>query len=285
MSINILILGGSGRFGRHVTQSLRDLGHCPHLFDRSCDDLAQWANWADVIVNGWNPQYPDWFRDIMPMTRHLIAAIQGTPKRVILAGNVYNYGPDAPPPWGPQTPHLAHNPMGRLRIQMERAYRDAGIATIILRSGDFLDTEASGNWFDRVMAPTLQRGILTYPVDTDAAHSWAYLPDVGRILAELVARHQHLPQFVDIPFAGYTLTPQDWQGALSAHLGRDIRIKPLNWLPLYAAYPVWPMARRLIEMRYLWALPHHLDATPLTQVLPDFHPTPLAQALEHILKH
>ena len=98
MSINILILGGSGRFGRHVTQSLRDLGHCPHLFDRSCDDLAQWANWADVVVNGCSPQYPDWFRDIMPMTRHLIAAIQDTPKRVILAGNVYNFGPDAPPP-------------------------------------------------------------------------------------------------------------------------------------------------------------------------------------------
>jgi len=44
------------------------------------------------------------------------------------------------------------------------------------------------------------------------------------------------------------------------------------------------MARGLIEMRYLWSLPHSLDGTDLRQRLPDFKPTPLMDALPNIIK-
>ncbi|MCF6316055.1 MAG: hypothetical protein L3J30_07185 [Marinosulfonomonas sp.] len=48
--------------------------------------------------------------------------------------------------------------MGRIRTEMEAAYRDSGVRTIILRAGDFIDTQASGNWFDKVMTPKLDKG-------------------------------------------------------------------------------------------------------------------------------
>jgi hypothetical protein len=282
MSQNILILGASGRFGRHAKNVVEQRHHIVRTFDRRHDNLADAVAWSDIVINGWNPPYPRWSRDIMPMTHCLINCLQGTEKRLILAGNVYGYGSDAPQPWGPDTPHRASNPMGKLRIEMEQAYRKANISTIILRSGDFLDTQASGNWFDMMIAPSLAKGILTYPAKTGAKHSWAYLPDVGRIVADLVDIRATLPRFCDLPFAGFTLTPNDWQSALTLHFGQLVRIKPLNWMPLILAYPVWPMARRLIEMRYLWSLPHALDPKPLETLLPNFKMTPLADAIPNL---
>jgi hypothetical protein len=77
---------------------------------------------------------------------------------VIVPGNVHNSGTDAPDIFDANTPHNATNPLGRIRTEMEAAYRDSGVRTIILRAGDFIDTQASGNWFDKVMTPKLDKG-------------------------------------------------------------------------------------------------------------------------------
>ncbi len=74
----------------------------------------------------------------------VIAAARQSGATVIVPGNVYVFGADTPGPWGQTTPHGAQNPLGRIRIDMEAAYRGAGVRTIILRGGDFIDTEASG---------------------------------------------------------------------------------------------------------------------------------------------
>ncbi|SNT34623.1 hypothetical protein [Antarctobacter heliothermus] len=55
----VLILGGNGRFGRNAAEAFWNAGWRIRLFDRAEDDLAQAAQGADVIVNGWNPAYPD----------------------------------------------------------------------------------------------------------------------------------------------------------------------------------------------------------------------------------
>ena len=49
------------------------------------------------------------------------------------------------------------NPLGHIRVELEAAYRRDGVRTILLRAGDFLDTRASGNWFDRMTAPSLAK--------------------------------------------------------------------------------------------------------------------------------
>ncbi|NQV81597.1 MAG: epimerase, partial [Alphaproteobacteria bacterium] len=44
-----------------------------------------------------------------------------------------------------------------------------------------------------------------------------------------------------------------------------------------------PMIREVLEMRYLWQVPHALDGTKLQAALPNFQPTPLAKCLQEIL--
>lgn len=135
MKKDVLILGGSGRFGRQAAEAFWNAGWHVRLFDRKSDDLTEAARGAHTIVNAWNPAYPEWPAQLPGLTRAVIAAARTSGARVVLPGNVYVFGPDCPAPWGADSPRRANNPLGRLRIEMEQAYRDAGVPTLILRAG------------------------------------------------------------------------------------------------------------------------------------------------------
>ena len=175
---------------------------------------------------------------------------------------------DAPEDFGPHQPQTAQNPLGRVRIALEAALRASGVQVIILRAGDFLDTEASGNWFDMQMAPSLAKGRLTYPGDPDAAHAWAFLPDMARAAVGLANKRHDLAQVTDVAFPGYTLTGRELAALCGAALGRDVKVKRMAWWPIRMARPFWRMAAPLLEMRYLWDKPHHLCVKALTWCCP-----------------
>lgn len=279
MTQTVLILGASGRFGRNAATAFRQAGWTVVAFDRTRDDLQGAARRADVIVNAWNPPYPDWARQVPGLHAQVIEAAKAAGATVIVPGNVYVFGAETPAPWGPDTLHRATNPLGRIRIEMEAAYRASGVRTIILRAGDFLDTEASGNWFDQIMIKPLARGRFTYPGNPDIAHAWAFLPDLTRAAVALAERRKALQQFCDVTFPGYTATGRDIAQALTQVTGRQVTLKQMSWLPLHLARPFWPMAGCLLEMRYLWNTPHRLDGAVFDALLPEFRQTPLIQAV------
>lgn len=275
----VLILGGSGRFGRNAAEAFWNAGWHIRLFDRASDDLAQAAQGADVIVNGWNPAYRDWAAQVPVLTQQVIAAARTAGATVIVPGNVYVFGKDAPEAFGPNTPHDARNPLGRIRVDMEAAYRTSGVPVILLRAGDFLDTAASGNWFDLQMAPSLRKGVLTYPGNPDVPHAWAYLPDMARAVVALAERREHLPRFADIAFPGLTLTGREMAAQCGKILDRPVRIRRMAWWPLRLVSPVWRKGAKLLEMRYLWDKSHHLSRDKFDALLPDFVETDVAEAL------
>lgn len=274
----VLILGSQGRFGRNAAEAFWNAGWSVSCFDRGSDLLVA-AQGADVILHGWNPPYPDWASQIPDQTARVIAAARVSGATVVLPGNLYVYGADAPDSLGPHLPHAATNPLGRIRIEMERQLREANIPLIILRAGDFLDTEASGNWFDKVIVKSLAKGHLTYPGDPQTPHAWAFLPDMARATVELAQRRHYLGLVTDIAFPGYTLTAVDLAAACSAALGKPIRIKRMAWWPIRLMQPFAPIAAPLLEMRYLWDKPQAIARNSFDAVLPDFIATPVAEAL------
>lgn len=278
MTRTALILGGSGGFGGAMADALWIAGWRVRQFNRATDDLMEAAQGADVIVNGWNPKYPQQTAEVPVLTRQVIAAARASSARVVIAGSLYGYGPDSGPELGEDTARRATNPLGRVRIEMEEVYRASGVPVLILRAGDFLSTRPQGHWFDMVIAKPLAKGRITYPGDLDTPHAWGYLPDVARIGVALLD-HPDLPTFLAIPIPGLTLTARQMAKALAHVTGRKVRAKRLNWAPIRLAALVWPMGRHLVEMRYLWDMPHHLDAQPLAQWLPAFRPTDLHAVL------
>lgn len=279
MTGKVLILGGSGRLGRHAAEAFWNAGWRVSLFDRAKDDLLQAAQGMDVIVNGWNPAYTDWATQIPNLTEQVIAAARASGATVIVPGNVYVFGKEAPEGFGPDVAHVARNPLGRVRIEMEQRLRDADIPVVLLRAGDFLDTVASGNWFDLQMAPSLKKGVLTYPGNPEVPHAWAFLPDMARAAVALAEQRKMLPRFTEANFPGYTLTGQDMARLIGKTLKREVRVKRMPWWPVRLASLVWPLGAKLVEMRYLWDKPHHLTRESFDALLPDFQTTPVEEAL------
>lgn len=279
MTQTVLILGQSGRFGRNAADAFRKAGWVVKGFDRAKDDLRRAAIGADVIVNAWNPLYPDWADQIPRLHARVREAAKAAGSTVIIPGNVYVFGPEVTHPWSENSPHRANNPLGRIRIDMEVAYARKGVRTIVLRAGDFLDTERSGNWFDQVMIKSLGKGRFVYPGDPDIPHAWAFLPDLARAAVELANMRDRLPDFADVPYPGYTMTGTMIADQLQTILAKPVQLRRMNWLPLQIAKPFWPMGRSLLEMRYLWNTPHSLDGMLFSSLLPNFQPTPVEDAL------
>lgn len=280
-----LILGRSGRFGRAVADAFEKAGWKVRGFTRGRDDIDAAARGADVIVMGWNPPYTQWAAELPGLHARVRRAALAADATVILPGNVYVFGPGQGMPWDESTPHRATNPLGRLRIDMEAAYRAEGVRTILLRAGDFLDTQPSGNWFDKVLVRELPRGVLRYPGTPDIPHAWAWLPDMARAAVALAERRGTLRRFEDVPFPGLTMSGNEMARALARLRGHAVRVKPLAWWQLKLARPVMPMAGPLMEMRYLWDTPHRLSGRKFDALLPGFRHTPAPEALRGAIAH
>lgn len=279
MTRTALILGPTGRFGKNFAEALTRHGWSLRLFDRKRDSLPDAAMGVDLIVNAWNPPYSRWAAEVPGLTRAVIGAAKASGAAVMIPGNIYVYGPEMPPVLTTGTPHRATHPLGQIRREMEAAYRAAGVKTVILRAGDFIDTEASGNWFDQIVTAKLAKGRFNYPGPLDVQHAWAFLPDMAEAGAMLADQLDDLPDFSEQLFGGHALTGTEMAEAIRVATGRPIRARQMNWLPIHAARPFWAEAKHLLEMRYLWRTPHRIDGTALEARVPGFTPTPLDEAL------
>jgi nucleoside-diphosphate-sugar epimerase len=302
MSGTVLVLGAKGRAGRAAVEGFAAAGWRVTAFARSQmapdprgnvivvqgdafsrADLVAAAQGADVIVHALNPQYPDWERDLPRLSENVIAAARQSRATVMIPGNVYNYGEAMPRTLSEATPHRPTSRKGRLRVTMEQSFADAandGVRTIIVRAGDFIEAQKTGNWFDSHIANKLDKGVLTYPGPMDRVHAWAWLPDLGRVMAALAEKRADFAAFEQFGFGGFSLTGQQLRQALEIASGQPLKVKTMPWRLIRLLGWVWPQMREVAEMDYLWRTPHAIDGAKLAATLPDFRPTPLTTALQ-----
>lgn len=305
MTGKVIILGAKGRFGRAAAHAFLASGWQVRGFARSWEGspvppgverltgdafdaraVARAAEGCDVIVNGLNPPYPQWKTDLPRLTASVVAAAKATGATVMIPGNVYNYGDGMPARLTESTPHRPTTRKGRLRVEMEQSYRaaaDQGVCTIVLRAGDFLEREKTGNWFDGHIANAVDKGRITYPGPLDVVHAWAYLPDMARAMVGLAEKRADFAPFEEFGFAGYGLTGRELVAAVERAVGRTLKVRALPWPALRLLGLVWPMMREVAEMRYLWYTPHAIDGTRLASVLPGFRATPVDVAIADAL--
>ena len=304
----VLILGGNGRFGQHCTAAFAKKGwqvfaqtrsgkgldadlahfervtHCPVDLENK-DALTEIALQCGVIVNGLNPPYGTWQTGAPKITDATIDLAKTSGATVILPGNVYNFGAAMPELLDEKTPHRPSNPWGKIRCAAEQAYRDAGVQTIVLRIGDFLQGKPSGNWFDTHMVSKLDKGVFIYPGDSSIPHAHGYLPDAARTVVELATMREMLGIFEDIPFEGHTLTGEDMRREIEKVMARPIKLKGIPW-PILRIMSLFDKDMKgVLAMRYLWNTPHRLDDTKLKRLLPGYTPTPACEMFEEMLAH
>ena len=301
MPSSVIILGAKGRFGRAAQKAFLDAGWDVTAFGRNwtipalkgakqlsgdasdVDALTVACTGMDVIVHALNPPYPSW-SEVMPvLTTNVIAAARHSGATVMIPGNVYNYGSGMPAVLTETTPHAPTTRKGKLRETMERAFAASNVQTIILRAGDFIEAEQSGNWFDGHITNKVSKGSIMYPGPTDQPHAWAYLPDAANAMVGLAEIRSTLPKFDTFGFKGYSLTVNQLIEAVEKTAGRKLKRGSMPWFMIPFLGLFSPTIKEIYEMRYLWNLPHSVDDTKLRAALPLMDGTPLADCLKEVL--
>ncbi len=274
MTQTVLILGASGKIGSHSGRAFAASGWEVWRWQRGTDMTAA-AQGADVIVNGLNPPgYHDWARLIPQITAQVIAAAQASGATVIIPGNIYNFGL-SPGVLSESTPQRPTTRKGAIRVRMEQAFRDAGVRTIVLRAGNFIDPDGNDDVMALLYLRDLRRGRITFCGDPGVLQAYAYLPDWARAAVALAEIRAALPPFADVPFPGHAFTGAALQAELEQALGHPLRRAGFPWWLMRLAGPFWELAREFNEMRYLWNMPHEISGERFGHLLPGFRPTDL----------
>jgi len=279
MTKTVLILGGSGKVGKHSAVAFENAGWTVRQFNRKTDDMVIAAQGANVIVNGMNPaKYHDWARTIPAITAQVTAAAKASGATVIVPGNVYNFG-NRGGEFNETTPQEPRTRKGRIRVEMEQAYRDAGVQTIVLRAGNFLDPNQEGDIQSMLILKAARKGKLTTLGAPDVLQSHAYLPDWARAAVLLAERRDGLEVFEDVPFPGHTFTMEELRQVVATRLERQVKMSRFPWWSISLLAPFNEMMREFKEMRYLNDMPHWLGADKFRQLLPDFCATDRTTAM------
>lgn len=250
-------------------------------------DVVSAAQGARIIVHAANPAgYKNWAGLLMPMLNNTIAAAKASGARILLPGNVYNYGEGALPLISETSPQTPISRKGAIRVRMETALRAAaadGVCSLVVRAGDFFGpTPTGGSMFAQALVkPGRPITAVSYPGPLAIPHAWAYLPDLAETFVRLL--DGDLGPFEVFHFQGHQITGQDFVDTLQVAAGRKLNIGRLPWFLLGAIAPFNETMRELLEMKYLWDRPVLLDNTRLVARLGAEPRTPLAVALRAAL--
>lgn len=297
----VLVLGASGRLGRHAADAFDAAGWHVRTFARRPLDgadhrvgdvldaaaLGDATDGVDVIVNGLNPPYRRWTREVPALTDAVIAAARGGGATLMLPGNVYAFGETMPARLDGSVPDAPTTTLGRVRAELEARYRAAsadGVRTIVVRAGDFVEGVATGAWFEDHLVKRIGAGRMTYPGPLDRDHAWAWLPDLGRAFAALATRRDALEPFHVVGFPGWTLSGRELADALERVLGRSLAVDAMPWPLLRLLAPFSGDIAGVVQMRYLWERAHAIDGTELARLVPDFRATPVDAGLGQAMR-
>lgn len=304
----VVILGAGGRLGQSLVRAFADAGWAvraqlrnptrwqqpsdlPAVEPVFCDALdraalCRAAEGATVVVNALNPVYTAWPQQARRLGQNALAAARASEALLLFAGNVYNFGKSLPEVLTPDTAQVGNTTKARIRIDMEADLRAAAeeVDSVVLRAGDYLGGPRRGAWFDLAIVKDLAKGDMMYPGPPDVVHAWAYLPDFARTFVRVATRRAQLRGYRVYHFPGYAVTGAEMHRQLEQVVGHALRLRALPWWSLQLATPFSPMARAVLQMRYLWQRPHRLVDTGLPELIGAVPMTPLADALRASLQ-
>jgi nucleoside-diphosphate-sugar epimerase len=292
-----LVIGATGGIGCEVAEALlargwnvRALNRDPTAAQRRSDlpkpmawvagdamsaaDVVAAASGAHLIIHAANPPYyRNWRGLALPMLRHAIEAAGTSGARLVLPGNVYNYGPDALPVVRETSPQNPNTRKGRVRVEMESMLEQAarrGVRSLVVRAGDYFGPRQPHSMFKDVMVkPGRAVRSVTYPGRHGVGHAWAYLPDLAEAIVRLGEKDADLAAFETVNYGGYWLERgEEIAKSIGRVVGRPaIALRPFPWFLLRLASPVMGLAREMLEMRYLWQVPLRLDNAKLVGLI------------------
>jgi nucleoside-diphosphate-sugar epimerase len=217
MSELTVVMGAGGNIGSAVVRELAERGERVRGVSRSGradlpasvkqtgadaanrESLAGALKGASVVYHCIGVPYQQWTKTYPAVMSNLIevAADLGPETRVVYADNLYCYGRGGAlgGPIREDTPHLATGKKGKLRSrlieQLLEAHRDRRLKAAIGQASDFFGPGGDNSVLDFFLfRPLLEGRRVSILAELDRKHSFIYLPDFARFLADLSAEER-----------------------------------------------------------------------------------------------
>ncbi len=286
MTGRILIIGITGGVGTAVAEAAMAAGYAVRALHRTpekivlpasievmqgdamiAEDICRAAEGCAFILHAANPPgYRNWGKVVIPMARNAAAAAKAVNARLLVPGNIYNFGHDAFPVIREGAVQRPVSTKGCIRVAMEQALQHSGARVTILRAGDFFGEHAPSAWFQSVMLqPGKPQERILWPGSGNAGHSFAYLPDMAATFVALMRHEASMARFEDLNFAGhYFDRGREFAERLAVAAGLTAgEVRRFPWELALLAWPFVPVIRQIAEMRYLWQVDARLDNSRL----------------------
>ncbi|HVZ72928.1 MAG TPA: NAD-dependent epimerase/dehydratase family protein [Polyangia bacterium] len=236
---------------------------------------------ARVIYHCAAPAYTDWLQRFPPLQRAIVAAAAHAGARLVVAENLYGYGP-VDGPLVETLPLAATGRKGRLRAALTEellaAHAAGTVAVTIGRGSDFFGPHVAGSAVgDRFFRAALAGAPVDVLGDGDAAHSYTFIDDFGEALALLGQHDQALGRAWHVPNAPAVSNLRFAELAIeAAGSAARPRVVP-RWL-LRTLGLFNPPVRELLETLYQFERPFVADGGAFTKAF-GFAATPLEESL------
>jgi nucleoside-diphosphate-sugar epimerase len=285
-TLNIMILGSSGRLGAILSTTFQAAGHniiTQSIRNWSEHNFAQLPKTSvDIVIHAANPEYRHWKLQALKISNTAIAIAKHYSATLMFSGNVYNFGQSMPFDLTVTTPQTAKNEKGSIRIAQEQAMQNAaraGLRCIIIRAGDFYGS-GNGNWFDLVITKKIKQQKVCYPGLTNTQHAWAYLPDLAAYFVQIAQIKETLKPFEVIHFEGHTCNGNELIASMESAIDKKLSRTKFPWRLLRLFKSFVPNGQGLCEMEYLWRVPHRLCNSSAHKPRQN---TPLIEAIRNTL--
>jgi nucleoside-diphosphate-sugar epimerase len=296
-----VVVGASGGTGAAVVRELARRGHrvravnragnadAPAGVERLAADVATaegakaaCAGAAVVVYHCAQPPYTRWPQEFPPLTDAVAAGAADAGAKLVLADNLYAYGPNQ----GPLTedlPAAATGPKGRVRALMaERllaAHRQGRLRVAIGRSSDYYGPgglpSVAG---ERVFRAALAGRTVRWLGRLDQPHTLSYLEDMATGLVLLGERDEADGQVWHLP-AAEPLTGRQFLELVVAATGGRSRIATNSTLTIRLAGVFVPFLRELGETLPNFQAPYVLDWSKFGRAFGPYTPTPHGEAV------
>jgi nucleoside-diphosphate-sugar epimerase len=294
-----IVLGASGAIGSHVVDALVTQGRKvravtrtpvadrPGVEQATADlrDPAQLRaalDGATAVVHAAQPAYTRWAQEFPSLTSAIADAAGAAGARLVLADNLYSYGP-VDGPLTEDLPPAATDTKGRVRAAMARDLLDrhdrGELEVVIGRASDYYGPRGVNSTAGATLfGPALTGKPIRMIGSADQPHTWHHLPDVGRALARLIEDPEASGRVWHLP-AAPPLTQRELATAVAHAAGREPKISVLPGFLHRTLALGHPMLRELWGTRYQFTAPFVVDDSRFRTRFPDLMPTPHTEAI------
>lgn len=288
------IILGAGIVGRTLAAHLRDQGHSVTLVSRSAtpldgvrtvssdltnrDEVRRVIADSPLVFQCANAPYEHWDTLLKPLYVTMAQAARDSGARMVAIDNLYMY--DSTCVISEATTEVATTPRTRLRKQVMDECRDLlGDALTLVRASDFYGPGVTNAYLSaRVLVPAMQGRVLDWIGNPDRLHSFAYVPDVARALADVGQRGNQGRSVWVLPHAP-AQTPRQMLSMVAQKAGKPLKIRAVSagMLPVLGLF--MPALRPLRDTSYQFANDFVADGTAFQNAF-GWSATPLARGLE-----